>query len=231
MIKNIASNLRARGYNYMKCTHHPQGAKLCRDAKSNDKKIGLSRFCPEPETDPNLICQLGKWHFRVQQQHEIEMIGIKDFSTFLENKYNFTLAEFQKEAWDNYKTCGNNCKETNWEDLAFGGRISSKWTIPTCVNDGVHLNDFFTNQGAPNNVLAWGFPSICGDFHSNETQYFMDALHIGLESKVYQGRDTSELWEDRIPRVSLSHGNILTLLFVVILFVDVEENFSMGILY
>jgi hypothetical protein len=206
MIKNIASDLLARNYNYMKCMHHPQATKICRDAKSNDKKIGLSRFCPEANNDPNLVCQLGKWYFSIMQQHEIEMVGIKDFSTFLDNKYNFTLMEFQKEAWDSYKTCGNNCSDTDWETLPFGGSVSSKWKLPTCVNDGIHLNNFFIHQGKVNNQHAWAFPSICGDFRSNETQGFMEALHIGIDSKPYKGRDTSELWEDRIPRVSSSFG-------------------------
>ena len=201
MVKNIASELLARNYNYMKCTHHPQATKICRDAQGNKSKIGLSRFCPEPMNDPNLVCQLGKWYFSVHQQHEIEMTGLKSFKSLLNDQYNFTLEEFEQEAWDSYKMCGNDCRDTDWESLPFGGSITSKWKLPTCVNDGVHLNDFLIHQGQLNNVHAWGFPSICGNFHSDETQDFMDAMHIGIGSEVYKGRDPSELWEDRIPRV------------------------------
>jgi hypothetical protein len=203
MIKDVASDLMARSYNYNKCAHHQEGVKLCRDAQQNPHKIGLSRYCPEPETSPNLICQLGKWAFSVHQQHEIEMVGISSFERFNNNKYNFTLSEFQEEIWKSYKRCGNNCSDTDWGSLPFGTSIVSEWKLPTCVNDGIQINDFFIDQGAVNNQNAWGFPSICGDYHANETEGFMNAMHIGINSTVYKGRETAILWSDRIPRVSL----------------------------
>lgn len=203
MVKNIISDVLAQGYNYMKCTHQSDAPKLCRDAKSNPRKIGHSRFCPEPEADPYLICQLGKWYFSVLQQHEREMIGIDNFEKFHFNKFKFKLPELLQEAWESYKRCGNKCQRTQWQNLPFSADLApGGFSLPTCVSDYITLDDFFKHEGKPNNLHSWGFPSVCGNFRSNETRGFMDALNAGFETKVYKNREPKLLWVDRIPRVS-----------------------------
>ena len=204
-LKTVISKLLTESQNWMKCTHDKNAPKMCEKASKargqglKGNYVDRSRFCPHPETDPTYICEVGGWYFADDHQHQRKMCGLDDLETFWGNEFNFTLDQFLEEVHTNYETCGNNCTEVRLEQLVFDGDYGAArgFAIPVCRNDYVHLSNF--EKKGP---TRWHFPSICGDWRSNETEGFMKAANMGPDSQAAQTRSIQQLWRDRIPRVS-----------------------------
>jgi len=214
----------------MACTHDPKARAMCDAADKYSKPssewdermttLSKSRFCPLPDTDPNMICQVEKWYFAVTSQHDRAMNGLDSFEGFQLNRFKFKRKELFKESFDNYIRCGNNCTNLDWHkgpfsrDMTFAGIFH----IPTCKSDNLRLMDFTQFWGwkahpgkswngyQTGEWTTWNFPAVCGDHHASETQGFLEAMNAGIHSDVYAHhyyyRSTDQLWKDRIPRVS-----------------------------
>ena len=210
-MKQVISKLISQSNNYMKCTHDDTAPKMCEDAEAA-RQLGVkghgvdrSRFCPHPDADPTYICQVNGWYFADDHQHEKLMSGLDTLETFWENEFKFTLDEFMEEVYANWETCGNNCTQTNLAKLTFSGDYEGVrgFTLPVCRNDHNQVSDFLKRG-----PKRYHFPSICGDFRSNETEGFMKAVNMGLDSQAVKTRSIEQLWRDRIPRVSRLTSNI-----------------------
>lgn len=204
-MKQIISKLISDSNNWMKCTHHKDATKMCKAADAARQRgtkgyaVDRSRFCPHPETDPAYICQVEGWYFADDHQHERPMSGLDALETFWNNEFKFTIEEFMGEAHANYEACRNNCPQTNLDSLAFDGNYAEArgFTLPVCQNDHNTLSDFLKKGPKRHH-----FPAICGDFRSNETEGFMNAVNMGPDSQVAKTPSIEQLWRDRIPRVS-----------------------------
>lgn len=204
-MKQIISKLLSESQNWMKCTRHKDAKRMC-DIASHARALGIkgydvdrSRFCPHPESDPAYICELGSWYFADRDQHQRAMSAINTLETFWGNEFNFKLEDFMKEVHENYERCGNNCAQMNLDRLAFDPEHTAAegFSLPVCVSDHVNLDDFLKKG-----PRRWHFPSVCGDFTSNETEAFLLAANMGPSSQVAKTKSVQELWRDRIPRVS-----------------------------
>jgi hypothetical protein len=231
-VKGIISKLLAKSYNYMACTHDQKAQSMCDSAEKyskpssewddNMRTLSKSRFCPRPDTEPDLICQAEKWYFAVNNQHNRALNGLDAFESFQGDRFKFRGKELFRESYDNYLRCGNNCTNLDWHkgpfsrDMAFAGIFH----IPTCQSDKLHLEDFTQYWGwkahpgkswngyRHGEWTGWNFPAVCGDHHAGETKSFLEAMNAGVFSDVYAHhysmRSTDQLWRDRIPRVSNS---------------------------
>lgn len=216
----------------MTCTHDQNAQSMCDSAQKyskpstewddNMRTLSKSRFCPRPNTEPDLICQTEKWYFAVNNQHSRALNGLDNFESFQGDRFKFRRNELFQESYDNYQRCGNNCTNVDWHkgpfsrDMAFTGIFH----IPTCQSDKLHLTDFTQYWGWKAHPgkswygyyngewTGWNFPAVCGDHHADETKGFLEAMNAGVFSDVYAHhysmRSTDQLWKDRIPRVSHS---------------------------
>lgn len=229
-VKGVISKLLAKSYNYLRCTHDPKARSMCDAAEKYSKSsnewdesisiISKSRFCPRPDSDPDLICQVEKWYFSVNEQHTRAMNGLDAFETFQADRFKFRRKELLQEAYDHYAQCGNNCTNLDWNKGPFSRDVSftGAFHLPTCQNDHLSVPDFTRfwawkahtgkswNGYENGEWTQWDFPSICGDHHASETKGFLEAMNAGEHSDVYAHhhpiRATDQLWRDRIPRVS-----------------------------
>jgi hypothetical protein len=180
-------------------------AKKAREHGAKGKSVDRSRFCPHPESDPTHICQVNSWYFADAHQHEQTMSGLNSFETFWDNESHFTLEEFMKEVYANYEECGNNCERKGFRGIAnvtYSGDLTPVrgFTLPVCQNDyGQNKLSDFSKKG----TRRHHFPAVCGDWKSNETEDFMLAMNLGPDSPTAKLTTLSQLWRDRIPRVSL----------------------------
>jgi hypothetical protein len=229
-IKGIISKLLSKSYNYMTCTHDENARGMCEASEkysqsSNEVEADMvtlsrSRFCPRPDTDPDLICQVEKWYFAVTDQHARAMNGLDAFEGFQSDRFKFRRKELFQESYDNYERCWNNCTNLDWHkgpfsrDMDFAGIFH----MPTCKSDKLYLADFTQFWGwkahpgkswngyYSGEWTQWNFPAVCGDHHASETKGFLEAMNAGIHSDVYAHhyyyRSTDQLWKDRIPRVS-----------------------------
>lgn len=189
----------------MKCTHHKDAGEMCekatqaRERGSKGYDVDRSRFCPRPESDPTYVCELGAWYFADAHQHQRQMSALNTLETFWGNEFNFKLEDFMAEVHENYKRCRNNCTQMSLDRPAFDPEQTAArgFTIPVCVSDHVHLDDFLKKG-----PRRWHFPSVCGDFTSNETEVFLKAVNMGPDSQAAKTQSIQQLWRDRIPRVS-----------------------------
>lgn len=174
-------------------------ARLAKGGKhSKNDYVDRSRFCPHPDTDLTYICEVGGWYFADRDQHQKKMAGLDSLSSFWNNEFNFTIDQFFKEVHDNYERCRNNCSQMNLDTLTYDTDLTAAqgFVIPVCSNDNNRLADF--SKKGP---TRWHFPSVCGDFTSNETEQFMKAANMGPNSQVATTQSIQELFRDRIPRV------------------------------
>lgn len=232
-VKGVISKLLAKSYNYVTCTHDPKARSMCDAAEKYSKSssewdekmtiLSKSRFCPRPESDPDLVCQVEKWYFSVNQQHSRAMNGLSMIESFQGDSFKLRRNELFQEAYDNYVRCGNACTNFDWHkgpfsrDMTFTGSFH----LPICQNDQLNLVDFTRYWGwnahpgmswygyGNGEWSSWNFPAVCGDHHASETRGFLEAMNAGMRSDVYSHhyfyRATDQLWRDRIPRVSSHH--------------------------
>jgi hypothetical protein len=211
MVVEFASRLLSESYNYMKCAHRDDGYKMCAKAE-HAKKYGelklsyegkyhyqKSFWCPKPEEDPNLVCQVLKWYFAINRQHEMEFIAWDKLQNFAGGRYNLTWPVLFQESWENYERFRNNFT-VPLDDLFFAnGGFGSGFFLPTCVNEHVQFADYNTMLTVHH--TRWNFPGMCGDYRANETAAFMELMGAGPESDVHTRSEPKEFWRDRIPRV------------------------------
>lgn len=229
-LKGIISTLMAKGYNYVRCLHEPMAPAMCEAARKYstpsdqwDKDmvtISLSRFCPRPDTDPTLICQAEHWYFANQDQHVVPMNSLQSFGSFQRDRFKFTIDEMFREAYDEYEKCGNDCQKVDWTKGPFSRDMSwaGKFSLPICKSDQTHIVDITKTKGwrardgSFKHWFGWldgewtqnTFPSTCGDFRSNETASFLEAMNSGPKSDAYNNPEMEMLWQDRIPRVGFT---------------------------
>jgi hypothetical protein len=223
MVKDIISTLLAKGYNYIRCTHDPRAMSMCEAAQkfSSAQKISQSRFCPRPDTEPTLICQAEHWYMAKTDAHAKLMSGLDSFENFQRDRFKFTLPEFFQEAYNEWTRCGNQCDEITWKlgpferDMNWAGTFH----LPICKSDQTHIADFthdyewWVRDGNPKHWPGWyrgeftkfSFPSSCGDWKSNDTMEFLEAMNAGEwknDTSPFYHPIAEMLWRDRIPRVS-----------------------------
>ena len=196
----------------MKCTRRKDATKMCAEgleAKSGWKK---SYFCPRPDSEPEVICQVARWYWEMYHSHEVPLPGRDSFETI--SRLNMSYYPMLKEAYDKYKEEGNvfHSQMANEEGQTLGDGL---FHMAICENNLLEIKNFGFDRKKPvlpheQHYRQWAFPAFCGDFRGNETRSFMSAIGAGIGSNPYQNLDfgheklSGQLWRDRIPRVCFS---------------------------
>jgi len=200
-VKDLASSALASGYNYLKCSHREDAAEKC----ANDGVEYQQLFCPEPKTDPTLVCQAGRWYFSDTQPHEIDMVAMNSIQKFgALHGFAFSRDKMLAEIWDNWKKFGNRPQERKWGKEALKGPNHERkhphgFRLPVCIFED---NQYDVHHHQLIWWKNWNFPAICGNHAANETADFMKAMNLGPGSPRHSSTDWT--FRDRIPRVSTS---------------------------
>ena len=198
-VKDLASSALASGYNYLKCSHRDDAVQKCANQGVEYQQL----FCPEPKTDPTLVCQTAKWYFSDTEPHEIDMVAINTIEKFgASHGFAFNKEDMLAEIWDNYKRLGNKGRDRQWGKDAMKGSESERkyghgFRIPVCVSED---NQFDVHHHKYPWWKNWNFPVTCGNHAANETADFMKAMT--LEPGSLKHKNTDWTFRDRIPRVS-----------------------------
>lgn len=212
-ILNIASQVSAKDGSYMKCSHKVWAAEKCdkmAHAKPTDE-AALAYFCPRPDTDPGLICQVGKWAFSAEYSHETPWPALLKIESFAQNQFELTRLDILNSVYDHYELHGNNL-EVDWNSWFLGSLSSlNSFTMPVCVYDGLAMKDNVVH--GPGRKFkgsnSWAVPNVCG-VNGSETERFFTELGF-LEDSVpwrskskyerWAGGGTNEFYNDRLVRV------------------------------
>ncbi|RKF63395.1 hypothetical protein OnM2_025101 [Erysiphe neolycopersici] len=162
---NIASQISASDGSYMKCTHKSWASRKCdqmAQAKPNDE-AALGYFFPRLETDPGLICQVGRW----------SMVAV-DFAAI---RFSLTRLEVLKAVYDHYELFGNNLG-VDWESWFLGPASSlSGFTVPVFKHENLAMKDNTVHgpghKGKGKN--SWAVPNVCG-INGTETEMFFNEI-------------------------------------------------------
>jgi hypothetical protein len=191
----------------MKCAHRDDAAEKCGKVGQWYQNI----FCPRPDTDPTLVCQVSRWYFSDTAPHETNFVAINSLENFGHlHGLNFKLKDLLMEAYDNYAIYGNSWTAQDWGVISFDTTNRPKgFHLPVCVHEGQSFKPFVFQRPWEHN---WDFPAVCGDHSANETADFMKAITLSPGSVKFKDRDHTFL--DRIPRVSVLirvfFNNVLT---------------------
>ncbi|POS87765.1 hypothetical protein EPUL_003899, partial [Erysiphe pulchra] len=211
---NIASQVSASDGSYMKCTHKPWAQKKCEQmarAKPTDE-AALGYFCPRPDSDPTLICQVGRWSLSHVFSHEMPWPALLKIENFAGNRFELTRLELLKSAYDHYVVSGNDLS-VDWESWFLGPLSSlSGLTMPVCQHDDLAMKDNTVHgpghKGKGKNSLA--VPNVCG-INGSETEKFFtevgflegsDAWNSQTKYEHRAGGGTNELYNDRLIRAN-----------------------------
>jgi hypothetical protein len=186
MAMQVASIASAHDQSHMVCTHFKNATHICAEAsqvdkpcKSMQKDCKRTVFCPEPMTDPDLICRAQKWYASKNGGHLTTLPSAEKWEGLLQNNFHLTRTKILLSAWQYYKAYGNEfdslaarwgSKSNNITDMAGG------FHLPVCFKEGM---DIFDED----------FPAACGgDWRNDQTSQFMEAIHMGPSSGSF--------WED-----------------------------------
>lgn len=211
---NIASQISASDGSYMKCTHKSWAARKCDQmarAKPTDQ-AALGYFCPRAETDPGLICQVGRWSSSSQYSHEMPWPALLKIEGFAANRFGLTRLNLLNAAYDHYELYGNDLT-VEW-DSWFLGPLSALTglTMPVCKHDDLAMKDN-TVHGPGHKTKgknSWAVPNVCG-INGSETEKFLFELGFlegtpawNSRSKYehWAGGGTNELYSDRLVRAN-----------------------------
>ncbi|RKF63401.1 hypothetical protein OnM2_025107, partial [Erysiphe neolycopersici] len=211
---NIASQISASDGSYMKCTHKSWASRKCDQmarAKPNDE-AALGYFCPRLETDPGLICQVGRWSLSSEYSHEMPWPALLKIESFAANRFSLTRLEVLKAAYDHYELYGNNLG-VDWESWFLGPASSlSGFTMPVCKHDNLAMKDNTVHgpghKGKGKN--SWAVPNVCG-INGTETEMFFNEVGFLEGSEAWNSRSkyehwagggTNELYNDRLVRAN-----------------------------
>ncbi|RKF77106.1 hypothetical protein GcM1_222054 [Golovinomyces cichoracearum] len=211
---NIASQVSAKDGSYMKCTLKSWATEKCdrmAHAKPNDE-AALAYFCPRPEIDPGLICQVGRWAFSAEYSHETPWPALLKIENFFENRFELTRSDVLNAAYDHYQLHGNDL-QVDWNTWFLGSLSSlNSLTMPVCMHDGLAMNDNIVHgpghKGKGRN--SWAVPNACG-LNGTETERFFFELGF-LEGTApwnsrnkyerWAGGGTNEFYHDRLVRAN-----------------------------
>ncbi|KAE9379765.1 hypothetical protein N431DRAFT_398235 [Stipitochalara longipes BDJ] len=193
-VKDLASSVLASGYNYLKCSHREDAVEKCAKGGLEYQQI----FCPEPETDPTLVCQAARWYFSNTAPHEIDMVAIDSISRFgAMHGFRFNREDMLAEMWANYKHYGNEGIKREWGVEALEHDDHPRgFRLPVCMYED-NAYDVHHHQRAW--WKNWNFPATCGNYAANETADFMKAVSLKPGSTKHSSTDWT--FADRIPRV------------------------------
>ncbi|POS83097.1 hypothetical protein EPUL_005226, partial [Erysiphe pulchra] len=219
---NMASQISVSDGSYMKCTHKPWASKKCEQmahAKPDDA-AALGYFCPRMETDPALICQVGRWSLSDELSHEMPWPALLKIENFAANRFGLTRLEVLKAAFDHYELRGNDLS-VDWESWFLGPMSSlSGLTMPVCMHENLAMKDNTVHgpghKGKGHN--SWAVPNVCGT-NGTETEQFFGLIGFQEGSVAWNSRNkyehwagggTNELYNDRLVRVSANRDMFKT---------------------
>ncbi|RKF63389.1 hypothetical protein OnM2_025110 [Erysiphe neolycopersici] len=164
-------------------------------AKLNDD-AALGHICPRLDTDPSLICQVGRWSLSSEYSHEMpwpELLKIESFAA-----YRFSLTRFESLK---RKGC-------SWF-LGPASRLSG-FTMPVCKHNNLAMKDKTVHgpghKGKGKN--SWAVLKVCG-INGTETEIFFNEIGFLEGSEAWNSRSkyehwagggTNELYNDRLVR-------------------------------
>ncbi|KAI0998439.1 hypothetical protein K3495_g9755 [Podosphaera aphanis] len=209
---NIASQVSAKDGSYMKCTHKSWATEKCdrmAHAKATDK-AALAYFCPRPETEPGLICQVGRWAFSADFSHETPWPALLKLEKFAENQFKLTRLDVLNAAYDYYELHGNDL-QVDWNSWFLGSLSSlTSFTMPVCKHDDLAMRDNIVHGALSLAKNSKAFPNVCGE-EEGETEDFFYELDI-LEGSVpwksrsrfqrWAGGGTNEFYNDRLVKAN-----------------------------
>jgi hypothetical protein len=193
---------------YQKCSCAPDGSALALCTTREGK--ALYRSCPP---DPNnCACQVecwkviaGKWDLLWSSSHVDALYGQSALS-----KYELTIEAVMNSSYENYRKTHNDRLLTS-EGLVGslvdrfyeGGRAVA---LPTCASGQVIMGDYKKKgwvRGVARKFIPDDkyFPCTCGDWRSNETALFMDAVGMGIGSSDYRAGTVKDIFTNVCPRV------------------------------
>ncbi|SZF01486.1 unnamed protein product [Blumeria hordei] len=197
-VLNIASQVSAKDGSYMKCSHKSWAAEKCykmAHAKATDE-ASLSYFCPRPDTDPGLICQVGRWAFSADNSHETPWPALLKLENFLHDRFQLTRLDVLNDVYDHYELQGNDL-QVDWNSW-FLGSLSSmgSFSMPVCKNDRLEIKDN-TVHGPGRKPLfgknSWAVPNVCG-VDGKETEKFFEEMGFLEGSAPWNSRSKNERW-------------------------------------
>ena len=202
----------------MKCARNPDALSMCRATRDGlDKNwiLWASRICPRPQTDPDLICQVGKWYLDKGHPQEVAMDGIDNFDTFMGGEFNLDLEELLLESYNYYEQHGVSGYSPDKLELGVGNAIGLRFHLPTCQSERMAITNFKYRSHSEKKRFdfgaKWQFPASCGDYRSNETAIFQSQIGFDPESGVFKSTDIGKTYKDMIPRVSPQSGSTVSL--------------------
>jgi hypothetical protein len=203
MAMQVASVVSTADHSHILCTHAKNAMQTCANAAKADKPCITGQkdclrtvFCPEPMTDPSLICKAQKWYpSDGPGAHMTILPSAEKWEGLMANRYKLTRQKVLHSAWAFYRAYGNDFQsiQASWGTKSDNvSNIAGGFHLPVCVSEKIGL---FSND----------YPALCGAWNSNETYEFISAFKMNPED---QGEKPNDLINNILPIVSSLNSNI-----------------------